>query len=154
MQYEWSDVMQHKQLPQGWTEFDAAEYLKSDAEIAEYLNASLEMNDPEVMLQAISTAARARGMTQLAKDSGLGRESLYKALALGAKPRYDTIFKVLSALGVRLAFMPEVHAKGKPASGRKRAGAHKAVTAAPRRSARAPAKTGGKRNAAHAAARP
>lgn len=82
--------------------FDAADYLNTDEAIAEYLSAALEDANPEMFLTAIKTAARARGMAQLAKDSGLGRESLYKALSEGAKPRYDTILKVTRALGVRL----------------------------------------------------
>lgn len=86
--------------------FDAAEYLVDESAIAEYLTASLEMGDPDVLLNAIATAARARGMSQLARDSGLGRESLYKALAPGAKPRYDTLLKVIRALGVDVMFSP------------------------------------------------
>lgn len=86
----------------GVRDFDAADYLADDNAIAEYLSAALEDPDPEMFLTAIRTIARARGMAQLAKDSGLGRESLYKALAVGAKPRYDTILKVTQALGVRL----------------------------------------------------
>ncbi|WP_395679448.1 addiction module antidote protein [Dokdonella sp.] len=86
----------------GVRDFDAAAYLTDDDSVAEYLTAALEDPDPEMFLTAVRTAARARGMTQLAKDSGLGRESLYKALAVGAKPRYDTILKVTRALGVRL----------------------------------------------------
>ena len=82
--------------------FDAADYLEDDAAIAEFLSAALEEGDPDVFLQALRTAARARGMSQLARDSGLGRESLYKALAPGAKPRYDTLLCVIRALGVRL----------------------------------------------------
>lgn len=82
--------------------FDAADYLDSDETIAEYLTAALEDPNPDVFLQAIRDVARARGMTQLAKSSGLGRESLYKALAPGAKPRYDTVLRVIRALGVRL----------------------------------------------------
>lgn len=82
--------------------FDAADYLNTDEAIAEYLSAALEDSNPEMFLTAIKTAARARGMAQLAKDSGLGRESLYKALSEGARPRYDTILKVTRALGVRL----------------------------------------------------
>lgn len=82
--------------------FDAAEYLDDDETIAEYLSAALEDPNPEALLLAIRSVARARGMAQLALDSGLGRESLYKALAPGAKPRYDTILKVVRALGVRL----------------------------------------------------
>ncbi|MHB0979183.1 MAG: addiction module antidote protein [Thermoleophilia bacterium] len=84
------------------TPFDAADYLDSDETIAEYLTAALEDPNPDVFLQAIRDVARARGMTQLAKSTGLGRESLYKALAPGAKPRYDTVLRVIHALGVRL----------------------------------------------------
>ena len=86
----------------GLAPFDAADYLSDDATIAEFLNAALEDGNPEVLLQAIRTAARARGMSQLARDAGLGRESLYKAPAPGAKPRFDTILKLLPALGVQL----------------------------------------------------
>lgn len=83
--------------------FDAARYLKDDAAIAEYMTAMLETGDSAMLLMALNDVARARGMAQVARDSGLGRESLYKALAPGAKPRFDTILKVLSALGIRLA---------------------------------------------------
>lgn len=82
--------------------FDAARYLTDDAAIAEYMNAVLELNDPDLLLLALRDIARARGMAQVAKDSGLGRESLYKALAPGAKPRFDTVLKVARALGVKL----------------------------------------------------
>lgn len=82
--------------------FDAADYLDSDEAVAEYLTTALEDPDPDMFLTAIKDVARARGMAQLARDTGLGRESLYKALSAGAKPRYDTVLKVLSALGVRL----------------------------------------------------
>jgi probable addiction module antidote protein/putative addiction module killer protein len=82
--------------------FDAADYLTDDEAVAEYLTAALEDPDPDMFLIAIKNVARARGMAQLAKDTGLGRESLYKALAPGAKPRYDTILKVTRALGIRL----------------------------------------------------
>ena len=85
-----------------FTPFDAADYLDDEDTIAAYLSEALEDPDPDVFLMAIRTVARARGMTQLAKDSGLGRESLYKALAPGAKPRYDTMMKVVRALGVKL----------------------------------------------------
>ena len=86
--------------------FDAADYLDNDAVISEYLNAALEDENPNVFLQAIADVAKARGMTKLAKDTGLGRESLYKALAPGAKPRYDTIIKLVRALGVELHTSP------------------------------------------------
>lgn len=86
--------------------FDAADYLDSEEVIAEYLNAALEDQNPDVFLIAIADVAKARGMSRLAKDAGLGRESLYKALAPGAKPRYETVIKLLRALGVELNASP------------------------------------------------
>jgi probable addiction module antidote protein len=87
--------------------FDAADYLDNEEVIAEYINAALEDENPEVLLQAIADVAKARGMTQLAKTTGLGRESLYKALAPGAKPRYDTVLRLVRALGVELHASPQ-----------------------------------------------
>jgi len=86
--------------------FDAADYLDSEETIAAYLSAALEDPNPDVFLVAIRDVARARGMTQLAQDAGLGRESLYKALAPGAKPRYDTLLKLVHALGIKLSATP------------------------------------------------
>ena len=86
--------------------FDAADYLDDEETIAEYLTAALEDPNPDIFLVAVRDVARARGMAQLARDTGLGRESLYKALAPGAKPRYDTVLKVLHALGVKLHVAP------------------------------------------------
>lgn len=86
--------------------FDVAEFLEDEETIAEYLNMALEDPNPEMLLLAVRNIARARGMTQLARDTGLGRESLYKALNEGAKPRYDTILKVVRALGVKLHAEP------------------------------------------------
>jgi len=85
-----------------FTPFDAADYLDNEETIAAYLTAALEDENPDMFLVAVKDVARARGMTQLAKDTGLGRESLYKALAPGAKPSYDTLLKVVRALGVSL----------------------------------------------------
>jgi probable addiction module antidote protein len=85
------------------TEFDASVYLDNDEVIAEYLAAALEDQNPEVFLAALGHVAKARGMTFVAQDTGLGRESLYKALAPGAKPRYDTVMKVLNSLGVKFS---------------------------------------------------
>lgn len=86
--------------------FDAARYLDDEAAIAEYMTVVLETEDPDLLLLALSDIARAKGMSQVAKESGLGRESLYKALAPGAKPRFDTVLKVAKALGVRLTAEP------------------------------------------------
>ena len=86
--------------------FDAADYLDSEEVIAEYLNVALSSEDPDLFLQAIADVAKARGIAQVAKETGLGRESLYKALAPGAKPRYDTVLKLIRALGVELHMTP------------------------------------------------
>lgn len=83
--------------------FDAADYLDSDEAIREYLNAALEDPNCEVFLRAMADVAKARGIARVAKHAGLGRESLYKALAPGAKPRYETVCKVVDSLGLHLA---------------------------------------------------
>ncbi len=90
--------------------FDAAKYLTDDDAVAEYMNAVLESEDAELLLLALGDVARARGMAQVAKAAGLGRESLYKSLTPGAKPRFDTVLKVARALGVRLTAQPVEHA--------------------------------------------
>mgnify|MGYP001470857517 CR=1 FL=1 len=90
-----------------FAKFDAADYLDSEEMIAEYLTAALEDENPDVFLAAIADVAKARGMSAIAQSTGLGRESLYKALAPGAKPRYDTILKVLHGLGVKLTVTTE-----------------------------------------------
>lgn len=87
--------------------FDAADYLDNDAVIAEYLSAAVEDPNPDVFLAALGDVAKARGMAQIAKDSGLGRESLYKALSTGAHPRYETVSAVLRALGVKFAVVAD-----------------------------------------------
>jgi probable addiction module antidote protein len=82
--------------------FDASEFLDNEEVIAEYLSIALEDPNPEVFLRAVANVAKARGIAEVAKASGLGRESLYKALAPGAKVRYETLRKVLESLGVKL----------------------------------------------------
>ncbi len=86
--------------------FDATEYLDNEEVIAEYLAAALEDPNPDVFLHAVGDVAKARGISKVAKDAGLGRESLYKALAPGAKIRYDTVRKLMDSLGVRLTVTP------------------------------------------------
>ena len=87
-------------------EFDATEYLTSDESIATYLSVVLEENDPELFAAALGDIARARGMTQVAKESGITREALYKALRPGSEPRFETLSRVCAALGVRLVAVP------------------------------------------------
>jgi probable addiction module antidote protein len=84
------------------SEFDASEFLDNEELIAEYLTAALEDANPDVFLAAVGNVAKARGMSAIAEQTGLGRESLYKAMAPGAKPRYDTVLKVLHSLGVKV----------------------------------------------------
>ena len=86
--------------------FDAAAYLDNEETIAEYLSAVMEQNDLNLLLAAVGDVAKARGMAKIARDAGLGRESLYKAFAPGAKPRFDTVMKVLQALGLKLHAEP------------------------------------------------
>ena len=87
-------------------EFDAAEYLNSKEDVAAYLTTVLEENDSALLAAAIGDIARARGMSQVAKDSGIAREALYKALRPGSKPRFETISRVCAALSVRLVAQP------------------------------------------------
>lgn len=82
--------------------FDSSKFLTDEETIAEYLTAALEDPNPDVFLTAVGQVAKARGMAEIAREAGLGRESLYKALLPGAKPRYDTVLKVLHSLGVKI----------------------------------------------------
>ena len=82
--------------------YDAAEYLANEEEMAAYLEAALEEGEPALVVQALGTIAKARGMSQIARDTGLGRESLYKALSLGGNPEFAAVIKVIRALGIRL----------------------------------------------------
>jgi probable addiction module antidote protein len=91
------------------TKFEAADYLDSEEAIAEYLNACFEEGGLELLLTGIGDAAKARGMAEIARASGLGRESLYKALAPGAHPRHETVLKVIHALGLKMIFTPAAH---------------------------------------------
>jgi len=84
-------------------QFDAAEYLETDEDIRLFLQAAIEEGPPEYFPRALATAARAKGMTEIAKQAGVSRSSLYKSLAEGANPRFETIMKVTNALGCKLA---------------------------------------------------
>lgn len=82
--------------------WDPAEHLQSDADMAAYLEAALEVADSALVAACLGDIARAKGMTQLARETGLGRESLYKALSPSGNPEFATILKVITALGLRL----------------------------------------------------
>jgi|SRR5579864_3974761 len=83
--------------------FDSAEFLDSDEAIGAYLEEALETDDPAFIAQALGTIARARGMSQIAKQTGLSRESLYKALSAEGNPEFSTVIKVMQALGLRFS---------------------------------------------------
>ena len=83
-------------------EFDFSEHLESEQAMAEYLTVVLEDNDPSLLAAALGDIARARGMSEIARASGITREALYKALRPDAQPRFDTISRVCTALGVKL----------------------------------------------------
>jgi len=87
--------------------FDITEYLDSEEAMAEYLSQVLEDGDSEEFLRAIGHIAKAKGMAQIAKDTGLGRESLYKTFRPNAKPRFDTVMKVINALKLQLNAVPQ-----------------------------------------------
>ncbi|MDZ7583094.1 MAG: addiction module antidote protein [Deltaproteobacteria bacterium] len=87
--------------------YDAAEYLETAEDMAAYLEAALEDGDPSIVVKALGTIARARGMTQISRDTGLGRESLYKALSPEGNPEFATVMKVVRALGLKLRAEPE-----------------------------------------------
>lgn len=100
-----------RRVKETFSRWDAAEYMKSDQDMAAYLKACLDESpdDPGLVIAAIGDIARARGMVQLAKETGLTREGLYKALSKNGNPSLGTVLKVLKALGLK--FTPQV-AKG------------------------------------------
>ena len=86
--------------------WDPVEHLESDEDMATYLEAALEDGDPTLIAAALGDIARAQGMSQIARKSGLGRESLYKALSPDGNPEFSTVLKVVRALGLRLHATP------------------------------------------------
>ncbi|MBX9406798.1 putative addiction module antidote protein [Pseudomonas baetica] len=91
-------------MTEQFARWDSAEYLKTEEDMANYLDACMEEagDDPAFIAKALGTLARARGMTQVARDAGLSRESLYRALSGEGNPEFGTIVKVVKALGLKL----------------------------------------------------
>jgi probable addiction module antidote protein len=83
--------------------YDVTEYLETEDDMAAYLQAALDEGDPALVIHALGNIARARGMTQIARDTGLRRESLYKALSPEGNPEFATVLKVVHALGIKLS---------------------------------------------------
>lgn len=88
------------------TPFETSEHLLSEEDMALYLEAALEEGDSQLIITALGNIAKAKGMTQIAKDTGLRRESLYKALSPKGNPEFSTILKVIHALGMKLSAQP------------------------------------------------
>ena len=91
--------------------WDATDYLETPEQMAAYLEAALEDGDSAVIAMALGTIARAQGMTAVAREAGLGRESLYKSLSAGGNPEFATVLKVIEALGLRLHASPASDSK-------------------------------------------
>ncbi len=83
--------------------FDVIDFLDSDEALIEYLNAALEEDDPKYFAKALGNVARAKGMTSISEETGLGRQALYRSLSDEGNPRIETLFRILAALKVRLA---------------------------------------------------
>ncbi len=90
-------------------DFDPARYLDDDEAIRDYLESILEEGDAGLLAAALGDIAKARGMSDIARDSGISREALYKALRSDAQPRFDTISRVLSALGLKITIQSAHH---------------------------------------------
>lgn len=88
--------------------WDPAEHLETEEDMAAYLEAALAEGEPSLVAAALGDIARAKGMAQIARETGLGRESLYKALSLEGNPEFATVMKVISALGLKLHATPSV----------------------------------------------
>jgi probable addiction module antidote protein len=86
--------------------FDPAEYLESEEDMVIYLNAALETGDATFIADALGVVARARGMSQIARDTGLSRESLYRALSAEGNPEFTTVVRVMKSLGLKLTAAP------------------------------------------------
>ena len=87
-------------------EWDVVDHLGTEEDIAAYLNAALEEDDPKLLQAVLGDIARARGMTDVAKSIGVGRESLYKSLSIEGNPSFQTIMKLLFVLGLKMEFVP------------------------------------------------
>jgi probable addiction module antidote protein len=86
--------------------FDASEFLDDEEVIAEYLAAAMEDDNPDVFIAALGDVAKARGISEIARSSGLGRESLYKSLRPGSKLRFETMRKIVDTMGLKLTIEP------------------------------------------------
>ncbi|MEA2782028.1 MAG: hypothetical protein QOK29_3572 [Rhodospirillaceae bacterium] len=101
-------------MKEKYTVFDPAEHLKSDTAIAEFIVAAIETNDAAFIAEALGVAARAKGMSKVARDAGLARESLYRSLRKGGRPELSTLMRIMHVFGLKLAAQPEPKKKNRP----------------------------------------
>lgn len=113
--------MDRQMKKQSFSTFDTADYLKTEAEIAAYLDAASEDGDPKVLVSAIGDVIRARNVSKIARDAGLTREGLYKAFSSGGNPGFATVMKVARALDLELAFRSRAAPGTKRTAPRRRA---------------------------------
>lgn len=99
------------------TSYDSADYLTDDASIAAYLEEVIAEGDAALIGHALGVVGRARGMSQLARDAGVSRENLYRALSAEGNPEFNTVLKVLKALGLRLSVVPDAKTEDMKGSG-------------------------------------
>ncbi|MBF0461632.1 MAG: putative addiction module antidote protein [Magnetococcales bacterium] len=95
-------------MTETFSRYDTAEYLKTEEEMALYLDACLAEGEPALVAHALGVIARARGMSQLARDTGISREGLYRALSADGNPEFATVMKVIQALGLKLHAEPAI----------------------------------------------
>lgn len=115
------------------TAFDPAEYLTTPRALAIYMSEALEAGDPAYVMHALGVIARAKGMAEIARQTGLGRESLYKALREGGNPAFDTVIRVMRALGLSMAAKPFSQEHRPPRATASRRSGASAEPKAPRR---------------------
>jgi probable addiction module antidote protein len=102
--------------------WNTEDHLKTPADVAAYLEAAFEDGDPELISHALGAVARSKGMTGIARRTGLGRQSLYKALSPEGRPEFNTVLKVVRALGLTLTVAPTLRKRAAPGNGRKTLG--------------------------------
>ena len=101
------------------SDYDVADYLKTEKEVRYFLEEILNANDPKLLQMALGDVARSAGMAKIAKNAGLNRESLYKALKEEAHPRFETVMRVFNAMGMKLSLTPYVAEKSAKYSAKK-----------------------------------
>jgi probable addiction module antidote protein len=113
--------MEGLNMAEKFTRWDAADYLKTEADMVLYLDACLDEDpgDGSLIRAALNDVARAKGMSQLAKDTGITREGLYRALGPSGNPEFSTMLKVIKSLGIKLHAVPATQAKPRRASRKK-----------------------------------